>query len=317
MSFKAFCLFLMVLLVPAHSLAVPKCEKPTTAKELVQAGVAGERAFADIDEETLLRHSSRAREKILPCLKDKIGPSEAAAFHRLMALEAFTHKSDLRTVREFHAARKLFPGYFLPEDLAGPEHPLRKLYVQAETLDDGLTEKVFPPEKGYLMVGGIRNAPRFSNTPVLIQVFASGDRLLETRYFQPGEKLPDWGKLNPMGITAQDLGIDTTPFWKKPNTWWITAGALAVVGVGFYGTGLYEKSQFNDSGTKDQDLRGYQTRANAFGYTGLAALGLSVISAGVGLGMHLTFGGEEGVKVQPSAWTPPADHREGFGHVFR
>jgi len=317
MSFKMVCLFLLTFLMPVLGFAQTKCAKPSTTKQLVGVGPLAERAFADMNEEKLRRHASEARDEILPCLTDRLGPSDSAVFHRLMALEAFTNNNELRTVREFHAARKLFPGYILPEDLAGPDHPLRKLYVQAETLDDGTAEKVSPPEKGYLMLGGIRNAPRFSNIPVLVQVYAQGDRLLETRYFQPGEKLPDWGKLNPMGITAQDLGIDTVPLWKKPSTWWIATGIASTLAVGFYGAALYQKSQFNDSSTPDRDLKGLQDRSNAFGYTALASGGLALITAGLGIGMQVNFGGDASPTVEPATWIPTPNQLGGVVYEFR
>lgn len=280
------------LFIPGLVWSQVKCEKPTTLSQLAQASVDGERSFADMNP-NLRKVSGMAREEVLRCLSEPISVEAAAAFHRLMALEAFSIRDDKRALREFHAARRLAPGYVLPEDLAPLDHPLRKLYVASEQVNEGLPELVNPPKGGSVRVGGVTNAPRFKDVPVIVQVFDRTHKLIETRYIQPGETLPDWGLNNPLGVTAKDLGIDTTPTWKKDSTWWIASGVVAVVAVGFYGAALYEKNQFNDHGTSDRELSGLQSRTNGFGYTSLATGGLAVVLAGVGLGMHFSFGGDE------------------------
>lgn len=288
------------------------CEKPRSVMELGLASVGAERAFANFDREALLKHATRARDEILPCLNAPLTSLEAAAFHRLMALEAFTRQDDASALVEFHAARKLFPGYVLPSDLAPADHPLRKLYVQSAQTDDGPSEVVYPPEKGYALVGCVRNAPRFKNAPVIVQVFAAGDRLVETRYVKPGETMPHWGVNNPLGVTAMQLGIDTTPTWRKPTTWWIASGVASAVALGFYGAAQYEKHAFNDRGTPDGDLRGIQGRANAFGYTSVASAGLAVLMAGLGVGMQLTFGDGDTGHIEATVFSPITFGEQGY-----
>lgn len=289
---RAIHCFCAVLALLWAETAKANCTKRANASEITEAAVAGERAFSDMDETGLLREAQRVREQIVVCVAEPISPSDAAAFHRLMALDAFTRHNDERVIAEFHAARRLEPGYELPESVAPQEHRLRELYVRAASVNDGLPEPVSSPENGYAIVGGVRNAPRLSSTPVIIQIFGPKDIWIETRYIQPGETLPVWGK-NILGVTAKDLGIDTTPTWKKPAPWYIAAGVSTVVAGTFYALALREKSLFNDSSTSDSDLPGHRDRANAFGWTAVGTVGLAVVLTGIGVGFQISFGDEE------------------------
>lgn len=290
--FMALC---CVFGMSAHS-AYAKCEKPSTILELLKMGKDGETAFAEMNLEQLLLFSTSAREIILPCLKEKITTPDASAFHRLMALEAFTHNDKDRVVAEFHAARKLDPGYKLPLDVASDGHPLRILYEKSAFAEDGELKLVFPPKGGYVTVGGVRDAPRPEKTPAIIQAFDPFNKVIETRYLQPGETLPSWGK-NPFGITAKDLGIDQKSAWITPKTWYISAGVTAVITGALYGVAMYNKSQFQDTSghdTVDSDhkLQGYSDRANAFGVASVVTGSLSLVFGGIGAGFHV-FSAEE------------------------
>ncbi|OGL93367.1 hypothetical protein A3H12_04035 [Candidatus Uhrbacteria bacterium RIFCSPLOWO2_12_FULL_47_9] len=273
------------------SIAQAKCEKPTTITDLAKIGQDGEKAFMDPEGVArLLAFAIRAREQVLPCLQDKITPRDASAFHRLMALSAFTQKDLSRVSAEFHAARKFEPGYEFPIDVVPEGHRLRKLYDQAAALEDGKLEPVFPPDGGYVTVGGVRGAARPEKTPVIIQVFDPFNKILETRYLQPGEKLPVWGK-NPFGITAKDLGIDNKSAWTTPKTWYISAGVAAVMTGVLYVVAMYNKSQFEntsnlDTADSDRNLQGSMDRANAFGTASIVTGALTLGFTGLGVGFQ-------------------------------
>ncbi|MBI2475538.1 hypothetical protein HYV69_03900 [Candidatus Uhrbacteria bacterium] len=269
-----------------------ECAKTIAVSEIQKAAMQGENAFSDMNVSALLQQAQRAREQIVVCVAEPISPSSAAAFHRLMALDAFTRHNDSRVIAEFHAARRLEPGYILPASVAPIGHRLHELYASAASAEDGISESVFAPEGGYAIVGGVRNAPRLSATPFIIQVYGPKGVWIETRYIQPGEKLPVWGQ-NILGITAKDLGIDTVPTWKKPIAWYIAAGVSTLVAGTFYGLALREKSLFNDELTPDSDLSGHRDRANAFGWTAVGTGGLAVVLSGIGVGFQFGFGGEE------------------------
>lgn len=281
-----FAIFLAITF--AGNAAQAACIKDATVEELQEAGKQGEKAFADGDLKQLRNWVGQAREEILPCLKTPIAPKHVAIFHRLMAIEALTRYNFKRVVSEYHAARRLEPGYTIPKDVAEGDHPLLTYYEEAARSPDGEAEPVFAPEGGYVIVGGVRNAPRMTLTPVIIQVYASGGKWMETRYFLPGEKLPMWGK-NVFGITAKELGVDTQPLWQKPAPWYISAGVSAVVAVTFYALALNAKSKFKDTSTSDADLSGLRDRTNAFGYTAVTTGGLALILTGLGVGFQVGF----------------------------
>lgn len=297
----AFLTLFALLGAPAHAAV---CEKESTFTQLIKAGTKGEQAFADMDLTALLKQAASAREAILPCLKKPLTPQQAAVFHRLMALEAFTMRTDARVVAEFHAARRLSPGYKLPEAMAPEGHALYDYYEQAVHAEDGEPEPIFAPERGYVVVGGVRGAPRMSGTPAIIQVYGSGgeprEAWIETQYIKPGQKLPVWGK-NVMGVSARDLGIDTQPTWQKPTPWYIAAGVSTVIAAVFYGLSMNERGKFDDAGTADGDLGGIRDRANGFGWTAVSTGGLAVALTGLGIGFHVAFGGEDELEAKPSA----------------
>lgn len=290
------------------SIARAECKKPTTIQDLTKVGKDGEKAFAESDLARLLILSRHAREVVIPCLSEKIVPRDAAAFHRLMALEAFTDKDLTRVVAEFHAARKFDPGYEFPLEVLPEEHRLRTFYDKALMAEDGEQQKVFPPEGGYVTVGGVRGASRSEKTPVIIQVFNPFNVIIETLYLRPMDKLPVWGK-NPYGITAKDLGIDERSAWVAPKTWYIAAGVAAVVTGSLYGVAVYNKSQFQDTSNRDtpesdRKLQGYSDRANAFWVSSIVTGSLTLAFTGLGAGFHV-FGEEKSLHTNKGEGSRP------------
>ncbi len=292
--------------VSAHA----ECKSEATIAQLLTASAEGEKAFAQMDLTALLKHASLAREELVPCIKRPLTPKQAAAFHRLMALEAFTRHSYKRVIAEFHAARMLEPGYAIPSEVADGDHPLLTHYEEAAKAPDGDAQAITAPAAGHVFVGGVRNAPRRKLTPAVIQVYsgATEDTWIETKYIQPGETLPIWGP-NAFGLTAKDLGIDTQPGWQKPAPWYISAGVSAAIAAVFYGLAMHEKSQFEDRGTPDGDLKGHRDRANGFGATAATTAGLAVIFTGLGVGFQFGFGGPDAPSVQPTFIAPPPFER--------
>lgn len=290
---KTFSIFFAVLFASITSISsvLAECKKPTTILDLTKVGQDGEKAFAESNLVQLLILSRQAREVVIPCLAEKIVPRDASRFHRLMALEAFTDKDLTRVVAEFHAARKLDPGYEFPLDVVPEEHRLRTLYEKALLAEDGTSQIVYPPDGGHVTVGGVRGAPRPEKTPVIIQAFDLANQILETIYLRAGDKLPVWGK-NPMGITAKDLGIDQKSAWVTPKTWYISAGVAAVITGALYGVAMYNKSQFQDTSSRDtadsdRKLQGYADRANAFGTATIVTGACTLAFAGLGAGFQV------------------------------
>lgn len=269
------------------------CEEPAQVAMLREAEQLAEEAFARFDAELLLTQASFAR-AMLPCVQEVLTRQDAAAFHRLMALEAFFNRNYTRAEQELHASRMLEPGYEFPAQMVSSGHKLLELYESAQTLQGGEGEKIYPPPGGWILVGGVSNAARFSLTPVILQVFSADGLLRETRYVQPGESTPNWSG-NAFGLTAADIGIDLDALSRPrlptdPRPWFVAAVASAVAGGVLYGVAMQQKTQFQDPSTPDDDLQGLQSRANGLGAAGLAAGGTALVCTGFGLGFQVKFG---------------------------
>ncbi|MFA4845851.1 MAG: hypothetical protein WC654_04810 [Patescibacteria group bacterium] len=277
------------ILVPRTALAV--CERPATLLELTSSGALAEVAFAQMDAVGFLTNSTLVRTKILPCLAEPLTVQTAAGFHRLMALEAFVNEDETRAIAEFHAARKLDPGYSFSTEVVDLDHPVRVLYETAASVSDGEAEAVYPPLGGFMLVAGVRNAARYKATPVVIQVFGSSGALVETRYVQPGESLPKWSD-NPLGLTAADLGIKRSPL-KDSRLWYVASGVSAFTGGILYALAMNERSLFEDPITPDADLLGHQESANSLGTASIVAAGTTLVFTGLGVGFQITFGADK------------------------
>lgn len=277
----------------------------TTIVQLLTSSSSGEQAFADMNLTALLKHTSQAREEVLPCLKQPLEPKQVAAFLRLMAMESFTRKNLNQVISEFHGARMLDPGYQIPPEVADGDHPLLVQYEKSAQAPDGLPEVIYAPEGGYVVVNGVRNAPRLSHIPVIIQVYGSKGEWIETQYIQPGDKLPQWGR-NVFGMTASDLGIevDTQPGWQDPLPWYISGGVTGGLAILFYALAMSEKAQFENLETSESDLSGHRDRANGFSITSAVTAGLALGLSGVGIGFQFGFGEDEDVSMVPSEFLP-------------
>ena len=247
------------------------CDKETSLDELRDAYKRGEAAFANLDIEGLEGASGDA-EEALPCLNEPIQPLDVAAYHRLMGLNAFAEQDHDRMKGEFHAARKLEPGYQVPAEVAPEGHPMIEAYNQATISDESDLQLPYPPEGGYVSVGGVQGAPRPSKSPVIVQVFDAEGELKHTAHYAPGELMPEWG---PPPIDA------------GPSVPLIAAaGGTAVAAAGMYAAAWYSNGQFWDQDTPDDELAGLRARTNALAYS---SLGAAVVSLGLGTVVVLTW----------------------------
>jgi len=314
--FKAlpFLIAFIIIMVPRSAQA--GCEEPTLVSQLSEAGLVAEQAFAEMDAEALLTQATLVRAKILPCVSEPLTKHDAASFHRLMAMEAFFNEDYVRASRELHASLLLEPGYTFPGNVAGVGHPLLILYKEAEMLSDGVGEKIYPPTGGYILVGGVGNAARYSETPVIMQVYEEEEVLgetryvlRETRYVQPGEASPNWSG-NSFGLKWEDLGIDVNALSRpspltKPIPWYITAGGAAVASGALYAMALHQKSVFEDPATSDNDRAGIEAQANGLATASLITGASAIVFTGFGVGFHVKFGpGRHSTTPHPEAEVP-------------
>ena len=259
----------MLFLLASAALAqdAPDCASATTLSQLKDATVRGEESFANLDLEGLGQAATDA-ETALPCLSEAITPRDAAAYHRLMGMHAFATQERERVKSEFHAARKLEPGYEVPEDVAPTGHPMIAAYEEAVLVDEGTLQQPVPPEGGYVTVGGVRGAARAELSPAIIQVFEPQDALTETLYLSPGTEMPIWG---PVPELADSRTL------RRPML--AATGATAAVALGLQGVAFASKNKFLDESTPDGELETLYARNRA---TYFSSVGVGAVAVGLG-----------------------------------
>ncbi len=272
---------LLALSMPVLAEDAPACEQTTSVADFLGAAQRGERAFAAMD----LPDLSLAREQalaVIPCLGQPIQPRDAAAFHRMMALAAFAGGDSEAVMREFHAARRLEPGYQIPASVAPPGHSLVRLYDLSVNADEGELQPTIPPRKGWVGVDGIRGAPRPDGISSVVQVFGEGDLLEQSLYVLPGEPVPAFGP----------LPIDDLRRKRRRSGLLIGSGSAFVTSSVLYGFAMHYKAQFwayhPDPADKlgDDELSDLKLRTNVLGFTSLGAV---VLSAGLGVTAAATW----------------------------
>jgi hypothetical protein len=266
-------LALLTLVLPALAGEAPDCDEASTVTDFLEAARQGEQAFAAMDLPAL----SAARERglaLIPCLGEPLTPRDAAAFHRMMALAAFTSGDSSGVMREFHAARRLEPGYQIPAGVAPPGHPLVQLYERSTDVEEGELEPAIPPRGGWVGVDGVRGAPRLTDISAVVQVFDRGDALYQSLYLLPEEHLPRWGP----------LPIDQLRRKRRRVVLIGVSGSLLASSGVFYGLALHQEDLFWAPVPEDSldysDLEILKLRANAFT---AASIGGLVLATGVGI----------------------------------
>lgn len=248
------------------------CPEPQHLDDFEASARAGERAFAGMDLPGLSRARLAALEA-LPCLVDRVNPPVAADFHRMMAMAAFTQGDEQQVRAEFHAARRLDPGYAIPAQVAPAGHPLTVLYDSA--VDDPLLsralEPVIPPLGGSAAVDGAESGLRAVGLSAIVQTFDAQGALQQTIFLMPGDPTPAFGP----------LPLEAAQRRRRRISLGIGAGAAAVAGVGLYAGGLITERQFNDlrAPVDDPELRALRVRNNAL-LTGAAGAGALAMGLG-------------------------------------
>ena len=242
----------------------------TTVAEFQAAARAGEAAFAAIDLQGLTQARDAAL-AVIPCLGERLPLAVAADFHRLMALAAFTSGDEQLVLAEFHAARRLVPGYQVPESVAPPGHPLLQLYDWSDDADEGRQDPTVGPPGGHVVVDGVRGAARPRGISNIVQVYDAGERLIETRYLAPGEETPAWGPLPEELASAR----------RRHRLFGGTAIAFAATAVTTYSVSLATAARFHAE-TDTAQLPLLRTRTNSLYWasvgTGAAALAFGTVT---------------------------------------
>jgi hypothetical protein len=262
--------------VVAENPAESDCERAASPADFYMASDMGEQAFVDLDLDGLMVAQADAL-WALRCANQQISDKMAAAFHRLMAFSAFTEGDDVRVLVEFHAARRLEPGYLISAEVVPEGHPLRLQYEAATDTDMGAPEPIYPPTGGYVVVDGVRGAPRFAETSCIVQVFDVDHRLVETVYMGAGDVLQQWGPVPGLSLER----------FRRPLASG-TVAAVAATGI-LYGLAWrewnrfqYDESNLDSVAMDNETLLEIKSRNNTYVYlygsTGALAVGLGVLT---------------------------------------
>ena len=244
------------------------CAGIQSLADFIQLTDAGEEAFRNLDVEALNRAAQEARDMV-PCLGDRVRPTDAAAFHRLQALSAFAGRDESAALREFYAARRLEPGWTGIAEVAPAGHPLLALYEQSLTAVESQFEAIQAPSGGFVNVDGIRGAPRSLELSSIVQFYASDTHLLRTVFLEAGQALP-------MTEQARTVGREEG---SKQALFWRLALVDAVGALGCYALSVHYRQRFEDESTAYQDLESLQGRTNAL-FASSAIMGTTAIVLG-------------------------------------
>jgi hypothetical protein len=271
-------LFRIILFAIALVFTIAEARAECTVEAIHLAVKNGEQAFAERNMESLLgaKHSAMT---MLDCLDAPVGPMDAAAYHRLMALAAFATNRDLARL-EFNAARRLEPGYNIPPEVAPAGHPLVLFYNESAMVDPGNLQVVYPPSNTYVVVDGVRGAQRAQRVPVIVQLVSDEGQVLDTEYLLPNQLLPEWS-MDPLEIPTGTVTVRPTLRW--------SAAATGLLGAGFYTAGVLTRNKlYNlENPVADTDVPAFKARANTFGGLGV---GFAVVSVGLGSASLLVGG---------------------------
>ena len=247
----------------------PACTSSGTSQGFADAALAAEVAFARIDRDAL-DAASEAAAAALGCISEPIGAPDAAAFHRLRAMVAFVDHDFVAVQAEFHAARRLEPGYVIPPSVAPSGHPLVSLYEASLVAAEGDLQPVQAPGGGWILVDGVRGAARPSRISVLVQGFDPDGRLAHSAWLPVAAPLPDWAT-PPPPVSRKGL-----------HRGLLTGTALALTtSAALYGAAFSTHESFwnLDDPVADAELRGVGERANTLTW---ASAGAGVVAVGLG-----------------------------------
>jgi hypothetical protein len=247
------------------------CREPADLADFSGATRSGEAAFAEMNLPGLTEARAEAL-AVVPCLQEPVPVGDAADFHRLMALSAFTRGDERQVLAEFHAARRLVPGYEVPEDVAPPGHPLMDLYAASRDADEGPLQSAVPAIGGHVIVDGVRGALRPAGSSSLIQAYAADGAWLESRFVDAGDDTPAWGP----------LPLEVAQTRRRRVLFGSLTGASGLTAAGLYTFAWVSRGDFDDPTTPDDQLPLLEDRTNALTVaatvTGAVALGFGTLT---------------------------------------
>ncbi len=197
-------------IILAASVASAQDCQPVSAERMSSTMQQALIDFATLDEESFDAATRRAHDE-LPCLDEVLLPPSAAAFHRLMGLQAFSAGQDEVAVISFRASMNIEPDYELSGKIAPEGGKLHRLWLEAK---DGPSPQVGlfrTPGGMYAWVDGAEGALQAEDLPSIVQYGVTDDQVAWTRYLPPGELPPTTMPGVGLAITQAPPAPDAVP----------------------------------------------------------------------------------------------------------
>ncbi len=239
------------------------CIQTVTLRELNESIRSTEHAFSQLDTDRFEVASTRMRSQ-LPCSREPLSPSLAAAYHRAEGLRLVMARDAEQAELAFAAARAADPGFRYPDDFVPPGSPVYENYF-ALGLATATAVPLAPPMTGALFVDGLPTEQRPETWPTIFQHVGPDGIAKTTRYLWPGDPLPPY----PVQRDAPRMRRGAL----------IAATSLLATAGGLFAGAFATRSVYDDPLTPYGDLDGLRNRIVVF----TVASGI-LAGAGVGIG---------------------------------
>ena len=269
--------FLIHLLVYAP-LARAACPEPSTRAAVALPVAEALQGFAAMDAERFAGARDRAS-SALPCLTEPLAPPEAAAFHGLMALDAFLRQDDAAAVNSFRAALSADSWYALPPDTVPEAHPIRVQFQVAESLTGSISTELPDLSPDSINVDGAPATTAPTDRPAILQRMVESGAVADTAYVPAGSPLPAWSQQVP--LIAEPLPTEREP----PVLLAAATGASLLASGACFGLASRAHNAFVSPETESgypENPSALRTQANSLTWasigTGALALGLGTVT---------------------------------------
>jgi hypothetical protein len=287
---------LATLLVVLPGAARAACPRPTRSGDLIRPLGEAQAAFATMDGGAFADADRRAADA-LTCLGEPITAAVAASWHRQAAFSAWLRDDVDGTRSSFRAALALQPDWRLPEDVAPPDNPLSRLYLEAGALGPGPDRPVWVDRGRALLVDGSLASALPQERPAIVQVVSAEGVVLRTLCLSPDQAPPPEVHL---GAPPPELESTLTfnagqedpplvePGARRPGRALAlgAAGALLLSGGMYAWSGITHARYVGEGLVPDDDLDALVRANHVQVWT---AAGLAAASLGLGVGAAVSW----------------------------
>lgn len=279
------CTLTAVGLLALSSTADAACERQFSGNELARFLSTADVAFVDLDDQTFRQALVQARQSI-PCLSEPLSTSQASAYHRAEAFQAFLDRDHTGAVQSFRAMLRASPGMLLSEDFAPQGHPLRIDFEIAEGLPSAATRAVPLPDGSVAYVDGMEATVAPDSLPFVLQIIDPDGALTVSTLVDTGASLPDTGVVIEESTGGRERAGASSQRSKLRAPLVATAVVAAVTSASLYGMSTSRQAEFWDPTTPDSELQSLRRQSNTMASV---SLGAGIVAVGTGTAAVLSF----------------------------